>query len=94
MNYPIDLRQATERLVAQFGSQFAASRSGGQRQLVATLQAQFGVTDADAQRVMSILERHGIICWINGHRVPCPGVLELSGHWRFHPSALQALEAA
>jgi hypothetical protein len=44
--------------------------------------------------VISILERHGVICWSNAHRIPCPGVLELSGRWRFHPSALQALEAA
>jgi hypothetical protein len=94
MNYPIDLRQATESLVAQFGSRFAASRSGGQRQLVASLQRQFGVTDEDAQRVVTILERHGVICWSNAHRVPCPGLLELTGHWRFHLLALQAIEVA
>lgn len=92
MTFTIDLAEAAVALRAHFGPRFASSHLGGHHRLVAALCAQFAVEEPDAGQILAALSRRQAIRWEadRGLSKPCPGVLELSGHWLIQPERLQA----
>ena len=91
MEYTINLTTATQALVAQFGATLEASRAGGERRLAAALSERFDLATEDSHAIVSALVRRRALCWIaeRGLPHPCPGVLELVGHWQIEPDGLQ-----
>jgi hypothetical protein len=91
MEYTLNLTTATQALIAQFGATFAASRLGGERRLAAALSERFGLAAEEAGAVVSAMVRRRALCWIaeRGLPHPCPGVLDLVGHWQIEPDRLQ-----
>jgi hypothetical protein len=93
MEYTVNLTTASQALAAQFGATFAASRLGGERRLAAALSERFGLAAEDSRGIVNALVRRQALCWIaeRGLPHPCPGVLELVGHWRIEPDRLREI---
>jgi hypothetical protein len=91
MLYPIDLTEAARTLVARCGPHLAASRRGGRQHFVTVLRQHFNLAEADASRIISVLEQRQALRWVSAHTPlqPCPAVLELSGTWQIQPQRLQ-----
>ena len=95
MLYPIDLTEVAQTLVARCGPHVAASRRGGRHHFVTVLCQHFDLTEADASRLIVVLEQRQALRWVSAHRLPqvCPGVLELYGTWHIQPQRLQGRAA-
>jgi hypothetical protein len=95
MNYPIDITEAAQILAAECGTQIAASRRGGQHHFVSILRQRFGLAEAEAIRIITVLEQRQALRWISAHGSlqPCPGMLELCGTWQLQPRRLEGRAA-
>jgi hypothetical protein len=91
MRYPIDITKAAQILVAECGTQIAASRRGGQLHFMSILRQRFSLADAEATRIISVLEQRQVLRWISAYRSlqACPGTLELCGTWQLQPQHLE-----
>jgi hypothetical protein len=88
MSYSIDITEAARTLAAVCGTHIPASRRGGQHHFVSILRQRFGLAEAEAARIITVLEQRQALRWISAHRSlqPCPGMLELCGTWHLQPS--------
>jgi hypothetical protein len=91
MSYPIDITEAARILAAACGTHIPASRRGGQQHFVSILRQRLGLAEAEAARVITVLEQRQALRWISAHGSlqPCPGMLELSGTWHLRPPLVE-----
>ena len=83
----IELAEAAQALIEQFGSQIEGIHDEGRRLMADALATRFGVSRREAGRLVEALEHAGTIRWITGPllTVQANALAVETGHWQLRP---------